>query len=153
MGSGIALSPSCRRDARKQLCLPTPRHWVSPSVFKRLTSPLHPPCAQPSGLDPAPWPPHRLFDRRVRHQTGAGILRCLEMIDAIRSVRAPERLRLPASPPPRFPAYHHAFSTLHTKALPSWMLTLGSPTSEVSVFTTSPFTTPSHPQCHGMPTW
>src|SRR6266404_4399009 len=48
---------------------------------------------------------------------------------------------------------HHAFSTLQRNALPSWMLTLGSPTSAVSVFTTSPVTTPSQPQCHGMPTW
>src|SRR5581483_5331719 len=48
---------------------------------------------------------------------------------------------------------HHAFSTLHTKALPSWMLTLGSPTRAVSVFTTSPVTTPSQPQCQGIPTW
>src|SRR6266850_1876292 len=48
---------------------------------------------------------------------------------------------------------HQAFSTLHTKALPSWMLTLGSPTSAVRWFTTSPVTTPSQPQCHGMPTW
>src|SRR6266852_3277799 len=48
---------------------------------------------------------------------------------------------------------HQAFSTLHTNAFPSWMLTLGSPTSAVRWFTTSPVTTPSQPQCHGMPTW
>ena len=58
----------------------------------------------------------------------------------------------PASPA-AVPARHHAFSTLHTNALPSWIVTLGSPTSAVSVFTTSPVTTPSQPQCQGMPTW
>src|SRR6185503_12472266 len=36
-----------------------------------------------------------------------------------------------------------AFSTLHTKALPSWIVTLGSPTSAVSSLTMSPVTTPS----------
>src|SRR5882724_1415724 len=48
---------------------------------------------------------------------------------------------------------HQAFSTLQTKALPSWMVTFGSATIEVSSFTTSPVTTPSQPQCQGMPTW
>src|SRR5215510_12840393 len=38
---------------------------------------------------------------------------------------------------------HHAFSTLHTKALPSWIETLGSPTSAVSSFAASPVTRPS----------
>jgi len=37
---------------------------------------------------------------------------------------------------------HHAFSTLHTKALPSWMDTFGSPTNDVSSFTASPVTIP-----------
>src|SRR5262249_50764980 len=36
-----------------------------------------------------------------------------------------------------------AFSTLHTKALPSCIETLGSPTSDVSSFTTSPVERPS----------
>src|SRR5919106_833973 len=48
---------------------------------------------------------------------------------------------------------HQAFSTLHTKALPSWIDTLGSPTSEESSLTTSPVEMPSYPQCHGIPTW
>src|SRR5882762_4930840 len=38
---------------------------------------------------------------------------------------------------------HQAFSTLQTKALPSWIVTFGSPTSDVSSFTTSPVTSPS----------
>ncbi len=41
------------------------------------------------------------------------------------------------------PLGHHAFSTSHTKALPSWIETLGSPTSDVSSLTTSPVETPS----------
>ncbi len=61
-------------------------------------------------------------------------------------------LSFPASKLSRFPAYHHAFSTLHTNAFPSWMLTLGSPTMDVRVLTTSPLATPSQPQCHGIPT-
>src|SRR6267142_2342078 len=38
---------------------------------------------------------------------------------------------------------HQAFSTLQTKALPSWIVTFGSPTSDVSSFTMSPVTNPS----------
>ncbi len=60
------------------------------------------------------------------------------------------------APPPSCPAapLHHAFSTLHTKALPSWMRHVGiADHATVRVFTTSPVTTPSQPQCQGMPTW
>src|SRR5256884_1016460 len=49
--------------------------------------------------------------------------------------------------------HNHAFSTLQTNALPSWMDTLGSPTQDVRSFTTSPVLNPIQPQCHGMPTW
>src|SRR5438477_469309 len=38
---------------------------------------------------------------------------------------------------------HQTFSTLQTKALPSWIETLGSATSEVSSLTMSPVTSPS----------
>src|SRR5207244_12116121 len=41
---------------------------------------------------------------------------------------------------------HYALSTLHTKALPSWIDTFGSPTRTVSSFTTSAVTTPCQPQ-------
>src|SRR5205807_4948005 len=49
--------------------------------------------------------------------------------------------------------HNHAFSTLQTNALPSWMDTLGSPTQDVRSLTTSPVLNPIQPQCHGMPTW
>src|SRR5438874_4199231 len=49
--------------------------------------------------------------------------------------------------------HSHAFSTLQTNALPSWIDTLGSPTQEVRSLTTSPVDNPIQPQCHGMPTW
>src|SRR5213080_2634802 len=49
--------------------------------------------------------------------------------------------------------HNHAFSTLQTNALPSWIDTLGSPTQAVRSLTTSPVESPIQPQCHGMPTW
>src|SRR5260370_18788994 len=48
---------------------------------------------------------------------------------------------------------HHAFSTLHTKALASWIDTLGSPTRAVSSLAASPTTSPWWPQGHAMPRW
>src|SRR3989475_12978725 len=54
--------------------------------------------------------------------------------------------------PHRF-GHNHAFSTLQTKALPSWIDTLGSPTQAVRSLTTSPVLNPIQPQCHGIPTW
>src|SRR2546422_8917023 len=48
--------------------------------------------------------------------------------------------------------HNHAFSTLQTNALPSWIDTLGSPTQAVRSLTTSPVLKPIQPQCHGMPT-
>src|SRR6266550_535960 len=49
--------------------------------------------------------------------------------------------------------HNHAFSTLQTNALPSWIDTLGSPTQAVRSLTTSPVLNPIQPQCQGMPTW
>src|SRR2546430_8102503 len=49
--------------------------------------------------------------------------------------------------------HFHAFSTLQTNALPSWIDTFGSPTQDVRSLTTSPVLKPIQPQCHGMPTW
>src|SRR5207245_11555342 len=49
--------------------------------------------------------------------------------------------------------HFHAFSTLQTNALPSWIDTLGSPTQAVRSLTTSPVLNPIQPQCQGMPTW
>src|SRR5437773_6759671 len=49
--------------------------------------------------------------------------------------------------------HNHAFSTLQTNALPSWIDTLGSPTQAVRSLTTSPVLNPIQPQCHGIPTW
>src|SRR3989454_1928572 len=49
--------------------------------------------------------------------------------------------------------HFHAFSTLQTNALPSWIETFGSPTQDVRSLTTSPVLKPIQPQCHGMPTW
>ena len=37
---------------------------------------------------------------------------------------------------------HHAFSTLQTNALPSWIVTLGSPTMSARSFVTEPVTRP-----------
>src|SRR2546425_7201100 len=49
--------------------------------------------------------------------------------------------------------HFHAFSTLQTNALPSWIETFGSPTQDVRSLTTSPVLKPIQPQCQGMPTW
>src|SRR5205807_1430298 len=49
--------------------------------------------------------------------------------------------------------HFHAFSTLQTNALPSWIDTLGSPTQDVRSLTTSPVLRPIQPQCQGIPTW
>src|SRR5438067_9583527 len=49
--------------------------------------------------------------------------------------------------------HFHAFSTLQTNALPSWIDTLGSPTQDVRSLTTSPVLRPIQPQCQRIPMW